>query len=84
MREAQYLWGSFGTRSGALTTRHDVSPSPLNAAAKVESPTAGEAQAMIALLDRPGALDGSGRTIYSYAHPLFWAPYSVIGDGGGT
>jgi CHAT domain-containing protein len=29
-------------------------------------------------------VDGSGRTIYSYAHPLFWAPYSVIGDGGGT
>jgi len=41
-------------------------------------------QAMMALLDGPGAVDGSGRTIYSYAHPLFWAPYSVIGDGGGT
>ncbi|HET8918233.1 MAG TPA: CHAT domain-containing tetratricopeptide repeat protein [Xanthobacteraceae bacterium] len=47
--------------------------------------TRGEAlrQAMMALLDGPGAVDGSGRTIYSYAHPLFWAPYSVIGDGGG-
>ena len=41
-------------------------------------------QAMMALLDGPGAVDGSGRTIYSYAHPLFWAPYSVIGDGGGS
>jgi CHAT domain-containing protein len=48
--------------------------------------TRGEAlrQAMMALLDGPGAVDGSGRTVYSYAHPLFWAPYSVIGDGGGT
>ena len=48
--------------------------------------TRGEAlrQAMMALLDGPGAVDGSGRTIYSYAHPLFWAPYSVIGDGGGS
>ena len=48
--------------------------------------TRGEAlrQAMIALLVGPGAVDGSGRTVYSYAHPLFWAPYSVIGDGGGT
>jgi CHAT domain-containing protein len=48
--------------------------------------TRGEAlrQAMTALLDGPGAVDGNGRTIYSYAHPLFWAPYSVIGDGGGT
>jgi len=41
-------------------------------------------QAMVALLDGPGATDRSGRTIYSYAHPLFWAPYSVIGDGGGV
>ena len=48
--------------------------------------TRGEAlrQTMMALLDGPGAVDGSGRTVYSYAHPLFWAPYSVIGDGGGT
>jgi CHAT domain-containing protein len=36
-------------------------------------------QAMMALLDGPGAVDGSERTVYSYAHPLFWAPYSVIG-----
>jgi CHAT domain-containing protein len=41
-------------------------------------------QAMMALLDGPGAVDGPGRTVYSYAHPLFWAPYSVIGDGGGS
>lgn len=41
-------------------------------------------QAMMALLDGPGAVDASGHTIYTYAHPLFWAPYSVIGDGGGT
>jgi hypothetical protein len=48
--------------------------------------TRGEAlrQGMMALLDGPGAVDGSGRTVYSYAHPMFWAPYSVIGDGGGT
>src|SRR6516164_6944833 len=48
--------------------------------------TRGEAlrQAMMALLDGPGAVDRSGRTVYSYAHPLFWAPYSMIGDGGGT
>jgi CHAT domain-containing protein len=39
---------------------------------------------MVALLDGPGAVDDAGHTIYSYAHPLFWAPYSVIGDGGGN
>jgi CHAT domain-containing protein len=40
-------------------------------------------QAMMALLDGPGAVDEAGRTVFTYAHPLFWAPYSVIGDGGG-
>jgi CHAT domain-containing protein/tetratricopeptide (TPR) repeat protein len=41
-------------------------------------------QAMMALLDGPGAVDASGQALYTYAHPLFWAPYSVIGDGGGS
>ena len=41
-------------------------------------------QAMTALLDGPGLVDDSGNTVFTYAHPLFWAPYSVIGDGGGT
>ena len=41
-------------------------------------------QAMMALLDGPGFVDGAGHTVFTYAQPLFWAPYSVIGDGGGT
>lgn len=46
--------------------------------------TRGEALrlAMIALVDGPGYLGANGRTEFSYAHPLFWAPYSIIGDGG--
>jgi hypothetical protein len=24
----------------------------------------------------------NGKTLYTYAHPVFWAPYSLIGDGG--
>jgi CHAT domain-containing protein len=39
-------------------------------------------QAMMMLLDEGAAKDPSGKPIYSYAHPLFWAPYSIIGDGG--
>jgi CHAT domain-containing protein len=41
-------------------------------------------QSMMALLDGPGAVDAEGRTIYTYAHPLFWAPFTLIGDGGGN
>jgi CHAT domain-containing protein len=39
-------------------------------------------QAMMALVDGPGYLGAAGKTEFSYAHPLFWAPYSVVGDGG--
>ena len=48
--------------------------------------TRGEAlrQAMIAMLDGPGFVDAAGKTAFAYAHPLFWAPYTIIGDGGGA
>jgi CHAT domain-containing protein len=39
-------------------------------------------QAMMALLDGPGYLNSEGKTDFAYAHPLFWAPYTIIGDGG--
>jgi CHAT domain-containing protein len=38
-------------------------------------------QAMMALLDGEGYTDNGGNTIFSYGHPLFWAPYTLIGDG---
>jgi CHAT domain-containing protein len=46
--------------------------------------TRGEAlrQAMMALVDGPGYVGADGKTEFAYAHPLFWAPYSIIGDGG--
>jgi CHAT domain-containing protein len=46
--------------------------------------TRGEAlrQAMMALVDGPGYLGADGKTEFAYAHPLFWAPYSIVGDGG--
>ena len=28
------------------------------------------------------AKDDAGKTLYTYAHPLFWAPYTIMGDGG--
>ena len=39
-------------------------------------------RAMAGLIDGPGFVE-VGKTVYSYAHPLFWAPFSLIGDGGG-
>jgi CHAT domain-containing protein len=34
------------------------------------------------LIDRAGYIDRRGRLVFSYAHPLFWAPFSLVGDGG--
>jgi CHAT domain-containing protein len=39
-------------------------------------------QAMMALLDGPGFTDAHGKTLFAYDHPLSWAPYTIIGDGG--
>jgi CHAT domain-containing protein len=42
-------------------------------------------QSMLALMDSPGRIDGkSGKLLFSYAHPIFWAPFSLVGDGGGA
>jgi CHAT domain-containing protein/tetratricopeptide (TPR) repeat protein len=46
--------------------------------------TRGEAlrQASMALLDGQSFADEKGNVLFTYGHPLFWAPYTIIGDGG--
>jgi CHAT domain-containing protein/tetratricopeptide (TPR) repeat protein len=38
-------------------------------------------QSMLALMDNPGARLPDGSILFSYAHPIFWAPFSLVGDG---
>jgi CHAT domain-containing protein len=40
-------------------------------------------RAMLELIDGKGFTDQQGASRFAYAHPLFWAPYTIIGDGGG-
>ena len=41
-------------------------------------------RAMVGLIEGEGRVDPkSGEIVFSYAHPLFWAPFTLIGDGGG-
>ena len=35
---------------------------------------------MVNMIDSVGSPDGKGKLKYSYAHPLFWAPFVVVGD----
>lgn len=42
-------------------------------------------QAMAGLIDGPGLVDpSSNATVFAYAHPIFWAPFTLVGDGGGA
>ena len=34
------------------------------------------------MIDGGGYKVQSGNMLFTYAHPLFWAPYTIIGDGG--
>ena len=38
-------------------------------------------QAMLQLMDNEAGKSDDGKPIYSYAHPMFWAPFSLVGDG---
>jgi hypothetical protein len=34
------------------------------------------------LIDGSSYMDAQGRSVFSYAHPIFWPPFSLIGDRG--
>jgi CHAT domain-containing protein len=39
-------------------------------------------QSMVALMEKSEVKNESGEVVYTHAHPLFWAPYTIMGDGG--
>jgi CHAT domain-containing protein len=40
-------------------------------------------QSMLQLIGSPGLIDyASGKIVASYAHPIFWAPFIIVGDSG--
>ncbi len=42
-------------------------------------------EAMKALIDGAGFVDrDTNAAVFSYAHPIFWAPFTLVGDGGGN
>jgi CHAT domain-containing protein len=71
-------WPVETTSARLLTTgtfRHQATDGSLTRAEALR-------QTELDLIDGPGFVDADGRTDFSYAHPLFWAPFSLIGDGG--
>ncbi|MBW1869663.1 MAG: hypothetical protein JRI73_10330, partial [Deltaproteobacteria bacterium] len=49
-------------------------------------PTLSRAEAlnrtMLDLIDKLSYMNAEGKIVFSYAHPVFWAPFSLVGDGG--
>jgi CHAT domain-containing protein len=42
-------------------------------------------KSMLQLIDDPGLRDGiTGKIAASYAHPFFWAPFVIVGEGGSS
>jgi len=73
-------WPVETTSARALTTdlfRRQQNDAGINRAEALQ-------QTMNWLIDRGTFVDAaSGQTVFSYAHPIFWAPFTLIGDGGG-
>jgi CHAT domain-containing protein len=71
------MWPVETTSAAKLTTaifRHQQTDGALSKAGAVRA-------AMLELIDSRGMVDAkTGKTVASYAHPLFWAPFVVLGD----
>ncbi|MBL6958029.1 MAG: CHAT domain-containing protein [Rhodospirillales bacterium] len=54
---------------------------------QADNPSLSRAEALrrtrIKLIDE-GIVSFKGKAAFSYAHPIFWAPFTVVGDGGGA
>ena len=72
-------WPVETTSARALTTelfRRQAEDSTLSRAKALQ-------QTMNALIESGGFVDpGTKQRVFSYAHPLFWAPFTLVGDGG--
>jgi len=71
-------WPVETTSARALTTdlfRRQQNDAGINRAEALQ-------QTMNWLIDQGTFIDAaSGQTVFSYAHPIFWAPFTLIGDG---
>jgi CHAT domain-containing protein len=75
------MWPVETTSARKLTTglfRHQKEDPKLSRARALR-------KSMLKLIDGPGLKDdATGKIVASYAHPLFWAPFVIVGDGGGV
>jgi len=55
-------------------------------ARQAENPSLSRADGLNAaqteMISEGAAIDGEGKHVFAYAHPIFWAPFMLVGDGG--
>jgi len=72
-------WPVHSQSAKALTTdlfRRQAADATLSRAAALQ-------EAMLAMIDGGAYPDpATGEALFAYAHPIFWAPFTLIGDGG--
>ncbi|MCG6916265.1 MAG: tetratricopeptide repeat protein, partial [Deltaproteobacteria bacterium] len=73
------MWPVETTSAKKLTTglfRHQKKDPKLSRARALRN-------SMLELIDGPGLKDdANGKIVASYAHPIFWAPFVIVGEGG--
>jgi CHAT domain-containing protein len=69
----------------------DIAPPPKGQDAVLkgtEDRSLGRAEALrqtrVQIIDQDTQKNRSGADLFSYAHPIFWAPFTIVGDGGGA
>jgi CHAT domain-containing protein len=74
-------WPVETTSARALTTglfRKQIANAKLSRAEALR-------QTIVDLIEGPGYIEPqTGKVVFAYAHPIFWAPFSLIGEGGRT
>jgi CHAT domain-containing protein len=74
------LVSNWPVHSGATT---DLMSKLFSSLAKDKSLTRSEALRRTKMAQiKKGGFESGGKTLFSYAHPIFWAPFSIVGDGG--
>ena len=80
------LWMSQGNTTRLLNDKAKLTIERIEAEFRRHLQPAVDQTALIQRLLEDGVYvdEASGKTVFSYAHPIFWAPFTPIGDGGGA
>jgi hypothetical protein len=76
-------WGQPSKIGGVRASLGDIVVGDLDGVVIVPRRVAAEVPKRAEPIDHGEFVDAnSGKAVFSYAHPIFWVPFTLIGDGG--